>query len=99
MSLDKDAHDTQWYFEASPEGISRWLARLWWTAAAVDAAIVLTSVALESSAFPLRRVAPLIAATALANAELAWHPFGGHTRRAISGAALLPTSPVSRPEW
>ena len=89
MNPERDTQDTQWYFEVSPEGISRWLARLWWTAAAVDAAIVLISVVLESSSFPLRRVAPLIAATALANAELAWHPFGGHTRRAISGAALL----------
>jgi two-component system sensor histidine kinase RegB len=82
--------DTQWYFEVSPEGISRWLSRLWWTAAAVDALIVLVSLLLTPEEFPLRRVAPLVAAAALANAELASHFSGGTPRfKGIAGVSML----------
>jgi two-component system sensor histidine kinase RegB len=79
-----------WMFEVTPEGVSRWLTRLWWASAAVDGLLVLLSLLLPRGDFPLYRVAPLIAASALAHLELASHVVDGRPRhRVVYGAALL----------
>ncbi|MFN7985170.1 MAG: ATP-binding protein [Vicinamibacterales bacterium] len=89
MHIVERTHESAWNFELSPEAVARWLARLWWASALVDVAIVALAVALPTSNFPIRRVAPLIAATALASAELAWRPSPSRTRQVVSVAALL----------
>jgi two-component system sensor histidine kinase RegB len=90
MEIERQSGDTRWYFEATPESISRWLVRLWWTTAALDAIVVATSFVLPSGAFPLRRVAPLVAASALINAERAGQLARGRPRfRFVSAASLL----------
>jgi two-component system sensor histidine kinase RegB len=79
-----------WNFEVTPAATSRWLTRLWWTTAAIDSTLVGLSFALPSSTFPLRRVAPLIAASALANAELAAHwSSGGGRVRVVAGVSMF----------
>ena len=89
MHIVERTHESAWNFELSPEAVARWLARLWWASALVDVAIVALAVALPTSNFPIRRVAPLIAATALASAELAWRPSPSRTRQVVSVAAPL----------
>lgn len=89
MDTAARTHDSAWNFELSPDAVARWLARLWWISAAVDTLIVLLALALPASTFPLRRVAPLIAATALASAELAWRPHPSRTRTVVAAASVL----------
>lgn len=89
MHTADTADDSPWNFELSPDAVARWLARLWWLSAAVDALVVVLALSLPSSTFPLKRLAPLIAATALASAELAWRPRPGRTRLIVSVAAVL----------
>jgi len=77
-------------FQVTPGAVSKWLIRLWWTTAAADALVVLMSLLLPSSTFPLGRVAPLVAASALGNAELARGTFSGRLRLgSLAGSVLL----------
>jgi two-component system sensor histidine kinase RegB len=89
MMSEHASRHAPWYFEVTPEAIARGLTRLWWTAAAVDAGVVVLSIVLPSADFPLRRVAPLIAAGALANAELAAHVVDGRPRYRLVAAGTL----------
>jgi two-component system sensor histidine kinase RegB len=81
---------TAWYLEATPGAASMWLVRLWWTTAAIDALVVLASFVLPSATFPLRRLAPLIAASGLMNAEMAMRLSGARPAfRWLTGMYLL----------
>lgn len=61
-----------WYLDARPDKVTAWLLRLRWTRTAVDLIVIATALVLVTTEFPLRRIVPLIAAGALANADLAW---------------------------
>ncbi|HUL67288.1 MAG TPA: ATP-binding protein [Burkholderiaceae bacterium] len=89
MQSDKDGNPIAWRLEVTPEAVVRWLVRLWWTTAAIDGGVILASFVFDASTFPLRRVAPLVAAAALANAELAWHQRNHARSRMVAGATLL----------
>ncbi len=61
-----------WYLDAGPGKVASWLVRLRWTRTAVDLTVIAAAFALVTTEFPLRRIAPLIAAGALASADLAF---------------------------
>lgn len=61
------AATTPWYLEATTLAAVPWLARLRWARGAVDALIVLVAITLPSLDFPLRHLAPLLAATSALN--------------------------------
>lgn len=89
MNIDRPL-DGVWTFEVSPAAVDRWLQRLWWGAAALDAAVVVAALVFHTGGFPLGRIAPLLAATALANVELALRVTSGGTRaRTVKAASLL----------
>jgi two-component system sensor histidine kinase RegB len=79
-----------WYLAATPGSVSQWLARLWRTSAALDVVVLATAFLLPAGSFPLRRLAPLLAATALVGAERASRRAGAGARsRAMTVAHLL----------
>ncbi len=85
-----EANDPAWYFAVNPASVSQWLSRLWWTTVAIDAAVIVASFFLSPSVFPLRRVAPLVAANALISAEMTMRLSGPRPpSRMLTGAALL----------
>ena len=69
-----------WYLAATPATVSQWLVRLWRTTAALDVVVVVTAFILPVGTFPLRRLAPLLAATALVGIERASHRAGSRPR-------------------
>lgn len=82
--------DRVWTFDVSPSAVQGWLRRLWWTAAALDAALVAAAIVLDSAVFPLGRVAPLLAASALLHVELGLQGIRSAVgRRAVEVAVLL----------
>jgi two-component system sensor histidine kinase RegB len=60
-----------WYLDAAPASVSAWVVRLQWTRCAVDAVVLIAAFVISSEEFPLRRLAPLVAAVALFRADLA----------------------------
>jgi two-component system sensor histidine kinase RegB len=90
MRTSKRPERTAWYLEATPAAVSKWLVRLRRAAAAIDALVVVSSFALPAGTFPLRRLAPLVATSALINAEQAARTTGRRpASRLVDGAALL----------
>src|SRR5262245_43577254 len=75
-----------WYLDASPATVSVWLVRLRWARVVVDVLVLAAALVLPAGDFPLRQLAPLIAATAIVNADLAWSRRG--TPRWLHGVAL-----------
>jgi two-component system, sensor histidine kinase RegB len=71
MASDKDTEQAVWYLAATPAAVSHWLVRLWRITAAIDVLVVVTAFLLPSGTFPLRRLAPLLAATAFVGIERA----------------------------
>jgi two-component system sensor histidine kinase RegB len=61
-----------WYLAASPAEVDVWLGRLRWLRAGVEVLLVFAGAFLPEEDFPLRRLAPLMAAAALADAEIAF---------------------------
>ena len=60
-----------WYLGATPAAVARWLARLHWSTVAIDAAVVAAALVVPQTDFPLRRLGPLVAVSALAHADVA----------------------------
>ena len=91
MVSDTDSDQAAaWYLAATPASVSQWLARLWRTSVALDLVLLVTAFVLPGGTFPLRRLAPLVAATALVGAERASRRAGAEaTRRAMTVAHLL----------
>jgi hypothetical protein len=91
MASDTDTDQAAaWYLAATPASVSQWLARLWRTSVVLDVVVLVTAFVLPAGTFPLRRLAPLVAATALVGAERASRRAGaGATRRAMTVANLL----------
>ena len=90
MGSDKDTDQAVWYLAATPAAVSQWLVRLWRTSAAIDLAVLVTAFLLPSGTFPLRRLAPLIAATALISVERASRrSWSQPTSRFLTAAHLL----------
>ena len=86
----RDATRTPWYLTATTLAAVPWLARLRWARAAVDALVIAISLALPSLDFPLRRVVPLLAVTALLNAAAAVRLSRGRpSLRSLSVTELL----------
>ncbi len=82
--------DGIWTFDVSPLAVEGWLRRLWWTAAAIDGVVVIAAMTVRSGVFPLGRIAPLLAAGALINVELALRTGrGDEEARWVSAAALM----------
>src|SRR5262245_22356349 len=90
MDPGRDAGGTLSTFEVTRSAIECWLVRLWWATAALDGLVLIASIVLPASDFPLSRVTPLIAASALVNAETAARVGRGSGRsRWISGTSVL----------
>jgi two-component system sensor histidine kinase RegB len=89
MKSSNDLRSIAWRPEVTPQAATRWLTRLWSATAAVDILVVLSAFVLDASEFSLRRVAPIVAAAALANIELAWRQQRDARSRFVAGAALL----------
>jgi two-component system sensor histidine kinase RegB len=68
---DQEHTSTPWYLAATTLATVPWLVRLRWMRAAVDAGVIATAIALPGIDFPLRRVVPLLVATAVTNAIVA----------------------------
>ncbi len=89
MAQDTPAQPDRWYLDAAPSTVSAWLTRLQWTRCGVDGAVVLTSLLLSTADFPLRRLAPVIAATALIYGDIALRRGRGQAvPRAEAGLAV-----------
>jgi two-component system, sensor histidine kinase RegB len=58
-----------WYLAATPAAVAQWLGRLIKTSIAIDGLALVAAFALPSGEFPLRRLAPLIAAAAFIGIE------------------------------
>ena len=71
MRSGTDTEQAVWYLAATPAAVSQWLVRLWRGTAAIDVIVVVTAFILPSGTFPLRRLAPLLAATAFIGIERA----------------------------
>jgi hypothetical protein len=69
MDPDKDNDRAVWYLAATPAAVSQWLVRLWRTTAAIEVLVVVTAFGLPSGTFPMRRLAPVLAATAFISVE------------------------------
>ena len=71
MKPGNDTEQAVWYLATTPAAVSSWLVRLWHTSAAIDVIVVVTAFVLPLGEFPLRRLAPLLAATAFIALERA----------------------------
>ncbi|HXG90503.1 MAG TPA: ATP-binding protein [Vicinamibacterales bacterium] len=60
-----------WFLSATPLATLPWLIRLRWTAALLDGVIVAVAIALPAADFPLRRIAAVIAISAVGHAVIA----------------------------
>lgn len=60
-----------WYLDAPPETVAAWRLRLQWTRAVIDALVVFAALVVSVSDFPLRRLAPFVALSALVHVYLA----------------------------
>src|SRR4051794_7830886 len=89
--MDPDNRTTapSWYLDAAPASVSVWIVRLQWTRAVVDALIVAGALLISGDEFPLRRLAPLVAATGLIHADIALRLGRGYRiPRPLGGAAI-----------
>jgi two-component system sensor histidine kinase RegB len=91
MASDIDSdRAAAWYLAATPGTVSQWLVRVWRLTAALDLVVVVTAFVLPSGTFPLRRLAPLLAATAFINVERASRRAGARpTPRLMTALHLL----------
>ena len=81
---------TPWYLTATTLAAVPWLARLRWARAVVDSVVVVVAIAFPQLDFPLRRVAPLLAVTALLNVAAAIQcPRGRQSRRLVATLDLV----------
>ena len=81
MKSGTDTEQAVWYLATTPAAVSLWLVRLWQSAAAIDVIVVVTAFVLPLGDFPLRRLAPLLAATAFIAFERARRaPVSGFSR-------------------
>ena len=71
MDADRDTDQAVWYLAATPAAVSKWLVRLWRTSAVIEVLVVATAFLLPAETFPLRRLAPVLAAAALISLERA----------------------------
>lgn len=79
-----------WYLAATPDAVSQWLVRLWRSSAALDVIVVVTAFVMPSGTFPLRRLAPLLAATAFIGFERASRRAGARAAsRTMTAIGLL----------
>jgi hypothetical protein len=91
MGSDKDTDRAVWYLAATPATVSQWLVRLWRTNAVIDLVVLVTAFLLPSGTSPLRRLAPVIAATALISVERASRRSRSQsTSRFLTAAHLSP---------
>ena len=89
MSFDTHAPPAVWYLDAAPGSVSAWVVRLHWTRSAVDAVVLIGALLVSGDDFPLRRLAPFVAAAALARADLAVRlRRGRQVPPAMAGAAI-----------
>ena len=58
-----------WYLAATPAAVSRWLGRLIRASVAIDILVLVAAFTLPAGEFPLRRLAPLVAAVAFVGIE------------------------------
>ncbi len=58
-----------WYLAATPAAVAQWLRRLIRTSVAIDGLVLAAAFIIPAGEFPLRRLAPLIAALAFVGLE------------------------------
>lgn len=71
MGLPPEADPRPWYLEATPLETLPWLVRLLWTTAFVEATAVLVAGIFPHADFPLHRLWPLLAVSAMSHAGVA----------------------------
>jgi two-component system sensor histidine kinase RegB len=71
MARDTSPPAAAWYLDAAPAAVSTWMVRLQWTRAAVDALVLIGGFVISGDEFPLRRLAPVVAAAALIRVDVA----------------------------
>ncbi len=91
MTSDKDtAQAAAWYLAATPARVTQWLVRLWRATAALELVVVVAAFLLPAGTFPLRWLAPLLAAAALISIERASRRAGARpTPRMMTAAHLV----------
>lgn len=89
MSTTKPPSGAAWYLDAAPATVSAWIVRLHWARCLVAGAVLVGSLALSSNDFPLRRLAPLLAAAALIQADIATRHRRGQAIASVESAAAL----------
>jgi two-component system sensor histidine kinase RegB len=82
----RSSPDRPWYLGATPLATRPWIVRVRWTTAILETAVVAVALAASPLDFPLRRVAPLIGLSGIANAAVAFSLSRG---TAIPGPATL----------
>jgi two-component system sensor histidine kinase RegB len=89
MPRDTFSTPAAWYLDAAPATVSAWFVRLQWTRSIVDTLVLLGALLISRDEFPLRRLAPLVAATALLHADLALRlSRGQEIPRPLAGLAI-----------
>ena len=71
MSRAAEPGATPWYLSATAPAALAWLTRGRWLAAAVDLSVLVIAAVLPQADFPLRRIAPLLALSAVVNVTAA----------------------------
>jgi two-component system sensor histidine kinase RegB len=85
---------TPWYLAATTLATVPWLARLRWARAIVDLVVVLVALAFRHLDFPLSRIAPLLALTAVLNATVAIGLSRGFPRSRLLATLDLLLQPI-----
>ncbi|MQA28599.1 MAG: sensor histidine kinase [Luteitalea sp.] len=89
MSVDTHSTPAVWYLDAAPGSVSAWVVRLQWTRSAVDALVLIGALLISGDDFPLRRLAPFVAAAALVRADLALRLRRGQQIPPLVGGAAI----------
>jgi two-component system sensor histidine kinase RegB len=83
MSFDRRL--SAWYLDAAPTTVTLWLSRLHWSRVAVNLLVLVAGVLFWADEFPVRQLAPLVAASALLHIDIGRHL--GRVRRVPTVAA------------
>lgn len=87
MSLDRRL--SAWYLDAAPATVTLWLSRLHWSRVAVNVVVLLAGVVFWNDEFPVRQLAPLVAASALLHTDIGRHlGQGRHVPAWTAGSAI-----------
>ena len=87
MSLDRRL--SAWYLDAAPATVTLWLSRLHWSRVAVNVLVLLAGVLFWADEFPVRQLAPLVAASALLHSDIGRHLGKGRPVPAFTAGSAI----------